>query len=329
MDADINTEEDVQNQSLSVRQIMDVLDKAKTRLNLVFLDACRNNPYASRSFRSTERGLARVSAPSGTLISYATKPGSVAADGDGRNGLYTSKLLAQMDSNIQIELTLKQVVTAVKAASQGKQEPWMEGSIEGDFCFAGCGAGGGTQIASLEPVPTPASAQSRSKEQIEDDTWKVAEGANILDAYEAYLSTYPNGRYVGQAKIKIAVLKKRGTVASKPEPAVAVNKPEPAYVSQGGLTWMPITFLTKPWAEANSYCTNTAINGQSGWRLPTKDELSALHASGAINGQGWTLSLTWSSTPNGWGGHYYVVLDGGWVSAAPDSYEGNVVSCVR
>ncbi len=110
VDADINSEEDVPNQSLSVKQIMDVLDTARTRLNLVFLDACRNNPYA-RSFRSGSRGLARVSAPSGTLISYATRPGSVAADGNGRNGLYTSKLLLQMDRNIQIEQALKLVVT--------------------------------------------------------------------------------------------------------------------------------------------------------------------------------------------------------------------------
>jgi hypothetical protein len=138
VDAEILAEEDVANQSLAVKQIMDVLDDSKSRLNLVFLDACRNNPY-SRSFRSAAGdGLARISAPSGTLISYATRPGSVAQDGDGHNGLYTSKLLAQMDSNLQIELALKQVVTAVKTASQGKQEPWMEGSIEGDFCFAGC-----------------------------------------------------------------------------------------------------------------------------------------------------------------------------------------------
>jgi hypothetical protein len=146
VDAEIAAEEDVPNQSLAVKQIMDVLDESKTRLNLVFLDACRNNPYA-RSFRSTAgEGLARISAPSGTLISYATRPGSVAQDGDGHNGLYTSKLLAQMDSNLQIELALKQVVTAVKADSQGKQEPWMEGSIEGDFCFAGCATSGDTPI---------------------------------------------------------------------------------------------------------------------------------------------------------------------------------------
>ncbi|MDP2805858.1 MAG: SUMF1/EgtB/PvdO family nonheme iron enzyme [Gallionellaceae bacterium] len=163
VDADINSEEDAPNQSLSMNQIMDVLEESKSRLNLVFLDACRNNPYA-RSFRSGDKGLARVTAPSGTLISYSTRPGSVAADGSGRNGLYTSKLLAQMESNQQIELLLKRVVTEVKAASQGKQEPWMEGSIEGDFCFVGCGSGAST-VANIAPA---VAAQPKKETQTEN-----------------------------------------------------------------------------------------------------------------------------------------------------------------
>lgn len=135
VDADIQGEEDVANQSIAVRQVMDVMDEARTRMNLAFLDACRNNPYA-RSFRSGGEGLARVSAPTGTLISFATRPGSVAADGNGRNGLYTSELLKAIDEpNLPVELMLKRVTSGVKQASKGLQEPWMEGSIEGDFEF--------------------------------------------------------------------------------------------------------------------------------------------------------------------------------------------------
>ena len=138
VDADITGEEDVPNQSLAMKQIMDVLGDAKTRLNLVFLDACRDNPY-SRSFRSASKGLSKENAPSGTLISFATRPGSVAADGVGRNGLYTGALLEAMDNKGQpIEQVLKRVVTSVKAESKNQQEPWMEGSIEGDFCFGSC-----------------------------------------------------------------------------------------------------------------------------------------------------------------------------------------------
>ena len=136
VDAEITSEEDVPYQSISIKQIMDVLDESKSRLNLVFLDACRNNPYA-RSFRSgSGDGLARFQAPSGTIISYATRPGSVAADGKGRNGLYTEYLLKAMDlSNEPIEQALKTVVREVRSASKGAQEPWMEGSIDGDFYF--------------------------------------------------------------------------------------------------------------------------------------------------------------------------------------------------
>jgi hypothetical protein len=139
VDADISSEEDVPNQSLALRQVMDVLDGAKTQLNLVFLDACRDNPFA-RATRSGSRGLARVEAPSGTLISYATRPGSVAHDGTGRNGLYTTQLLHQIrdSADLPIEVVLKRVVVGVKQESSGQQEPWYEGSLEGDFCFGTC-----------------------------------------------------------------------------------------------------------------------------------------------------------------------------------------------
>jgi uncharacterized caspase-like protein len=97
VDAAIHTEEDVPLNSLNLNTLLDRLDEAKAGVKLLFLDACRNNPYA-RSFRSTARGLARVQdAPSGTLMHFATRPGSVAADGTGANGLYTTELLRQID----------------------------------------------------------------------------------------------------------------------------------------------------------------------------------------------------------------------------------------
>ena len=201
VDAEINSEEDVPNQSLAVKQIMDVLDESKTRLNLVFLDACRNNPYA-RSFRSADKGLARVNAPSGTLISYATRPGSIAADGGGRNGLYTSKLLAQMNSTVQIEQALKRVVTAVKAASQGKQEPWMEGSIEGDFCFAGCNTGVPAQGATAQPSPAIIDSAA-----LELEAWNTAKEMDTADAYQAYLADHADGRHAKFAQAAINKLK--------------------------------------------------------------------------------------------------------------------------
>src|SRR5207248_4979402 len=140
VDADIVSEEDVALQSIDINKVLDMLGDSKTRLNLLFLDACRNNPYA-RSMRSGVNGLAKVDAPSGTLISFATRPGSTASDGSGGHGLYTEKLLRVMgEPGLPIEQVLKRVGSEVKKDTRGAQEPWMEGSIEGEFYIRG-GAG--------------------------------------------------------------------------------------------------------------------------------------------------------------------------------------------
>lgn len=215
VDADINSEEDVPNQSISMKQVMDVLEDAKTRLNLVFLDACRNNPYA-RSFRSNDRGLARISAPSGTLISYATRPGSVAADGVGRNGLYTGELLTQMaQTQAPIEQVLKRVVANVKGGSQGKQEPWMEGSIEGDFCFGGCTSGS-----------TPTAAPARSDAEFEQELWNNIKNSASLDAIDVYLRQYPQGQFVTQARALLQKLKVNAIKTGQPSGVAVIDKPQ-------------------------------------------------------------------------------------------------------
>ena len=92
VDADIAREDEVQYRSFDVNEVLDKMDSARTAINLVVLDACRNNPFA-RSFKLAQTGLAQMDAPTGTLIAFATAPGSVAQDGDGNNGLYTSALL--------------------------------------------------------------------------------------------------------------------------------------------------------------------------------------------------------------------------------------------
>jgi len=135
VDADIETEDDVPTQSLDIAKVLELMEEAKTRVNIVLLDACRDNPYARR-FRSASRGLARLDAATGTLISFSTRPGSTAYDGDGQNGLYTEHLLRHIDEpNVPIEQVLKRVGAGVKLASKGKQEPWSEGLIEGEFFF--------------------------------------------------------------------------------------------------------------------------------------------------------------------------------------------------
>lgn len=196
VDALIESEEDVPRGSLNVNEVLGLMEESKTRLNLVFLDACRNNPY-TRSFRSTAGGLAKLEAPSGTLISFATRPGSVAADGSGKNGIYTEQLLRVMERpGLQIEQVLKQVTSLVKRASGGRQEPWMEGSIEGEFYFQP--PQGGVQTF----TPTHHTT-SEPTVDIEQEFWnRVKDSKNATD-YEAYLTEYPSGKYVNLAKLEI------------------------------------------------------------------------------------------------------------------------------
>jgi len=126
VDADIQGEEDVPLNSLSLNVVLSTMEESKAGVKLLFLDACRDNPFA-RSFRSSAGGdLGKIgSAPSGTLIHYATRPGSVAADGKkGGNGLYTEHLLKWLDvPNTPIEAMHKKVAMGVEQDSKGKQEP--------------------------------------------------------------------------------------------------------------------------------------------------------------------------------------------------------------
>lgn len=157
VDAQIEGEDDVPLFSINVNtQLLTMLEETKAGVKLLFLDACRNNPYA-RSFRSGGGDLGRIgSAPSGTLIHYATRPGSVASDGSGANGLYTEQLLKFMGQpNVVIESMLKQVSAGVETVSRGKQEPWSEGSLKGDFFFSG-DAQGAAAMALAKPSQTPA-----------------------------------------------------------------------------------------------------------------------------------------------------------------------------
>ncbi len=88
---------------------------------------------ASRSFAG---GLAKVEPPRGTLISYATRPGSVAEDGEGSNGVYTSQLLRHLGTpNLPVESVFKRIANDVYRSTNGRQEPWHEGNLRGEFAF--------------------------------------------------------------------------------------------------------------------------------------------------------------------------------------------------
>lgn len=133
--AEIESESDVKYKAIDAGIVLGKMEDARNDLNIVILDACRNNPFA-QSFRSTSFGLARMDAPKGSMIAYATAPGSVAADGVGRNGIYTKHLLKHMkEPGLKIEEVLKKVRIDVMDETEEKQIPWESTSLRGDFYF--------------------------------------------------------------------------------------------------------------------------------------------------------------------------------------------------
>ncbi|OTE95677.1 hypothetical protein BCS42_06965 [Crenothrix sp. D3] len=135
VDANLMREDDIKRKAINANDVMEKMGEGKSHLNLVFMDACRNNPFPS-STRAVSRGLIGMNAPNGTLVVFSTNPGNVAADGSGRNGTYTKHLLEQMSQpKLEIGMMLRKVRTAVKEDTGGQQVPWENGSIEGEFFF--------------------------------------------------------------------------------------------------------------------------------------------------------------------------------------------------
>lgn len=131
----INRQNDVRYKAVNLGQVLGAVEDATNSLNIVILDACRNNPLP-RSFRSSSRGLARVEGPKGTIIGFATSPGSEALDGEGDNGVYTKHLLRNINlPGISIEQVFKKVLQGVNQETGGKQTPWTESSFTGNFSF--------------------------------------------------------------------------------------------------------------------------------------------------------------------------------------------------
>jgi len=121
--------------AVSVKDVLSKMENAKNRLNMVFIDACRNNPFDGFSKGDQKAGLAWEGSAEGMLIAYATAPNKAALTSKERNSPYTKYLLHFMKENLPIELMLKQVRLAVKNETTGRQTPWYAASFDGEFTF--------------------------------------------------------------------------------------------------------------------------------------------------------------------------------------------------
>ena len=200
IDATLKSERALRFEALELGDILEELEETEARINIVILDACRNNPF-ERRFRGGARGLAVVDAAQGTLIAYATAPGSVASDGLGENGLYTQELLKALDQpGLKVEEVFKSVRRQVSEASGGEQIPWESSSLVGDFVF------NTAPIAKLTPAIANQTQAAYPRPEKEMLFWQSIENSQDQADFKDYLDQYPSGTFSGIASRRIALL---------------------------------------------------------------------------------------------------------------------------
>jgi len=205
--ARIEDEIDVEIEGVRASSLLRTLRKAKSSLNIVILDACRNNPFESAS-RSAGRGLAKMDAPTGTLLAYSTAPGKVAEDGSGNNSTYTRALARAIKTpGAKVEEVFKTVRVSVVDRTQGRQVPWESSSLTGDFIFL-------EKPPEPEPVVT-ASTSAADTTQIEIEYWKSIANSTNPALFDAYLAEYPDGIFKSIAEQRVASL---NAALTQPEP---------------------------------------------------------------------------------------------------------------
>jgi len=293
--ARINKEADVKYQAVDANRILDEMATANNGLNIVMLDACRDNPFA-RSFRNASRGLAIVSsAPSGTFISYSTSPGNVARDGDGRNSPYTAALLQYMQApGLTISDMFINVRTKVK--KETGQVPWELSSLEGQFYFMS-----GSPGKSAATVPSGKGIVGREEssgsmtvatDALDEESRKLEEEERKLEKEKALLERRKSLDAERQkiAEEKAALEGKTTTLAMGQRPTVTgpkeINRDARFIAYDNGTvldTQTNLMWAAKDngaginWAKAKPYCENYRGGSYTDWRAPTHAELTELY----------------------------------------------------
>ncbi len=205
VDAKLNSAADVPKQAVDIEAVMSAFKSAGNRMNIVVLDACRDNPFADGK-TSTGKGLAPLDAPTGTFLAYATAPGNVAADGavGSKNGLYTGFLLQELQKpSASIENVFKRVRFQVRKASDGAQIPWETTSLEDDFVFN----------SGIKKVVKLTENEKEKQFDIEKAEWDKIKDSKSADPFFAFVQKYPNGLLTQSAMSAIDRFNKAKTVA--------------------------------------------------------------------------------------------------------------------
>jgi uncharacterized caspase-like protein len=215
--AQIAKEADVKIESVTADDVMEQMEFASNQVNIIILDACRNNPVA-RSMRSASRGLAPMQSDSvrGTFIAYSTSPGQTAADGSGTNSPYSQALASTIvKPGVGIEEAFRQVRAQVMAATEDKQIPWDSSSLTAPFFFKPSQFTTSSAPAPAAPAK-PAATSTPASLEVEQAMWDGIKDSKEAGDYQVYLDQYPNGIFAQMARNRLASL---GQGAPREQPA--------------------------------------------------------------------------------------------------------------
>jgi uncharacterized protein YecT (DUF1311 family) len=225
-------EADVDFQMLNANLVLRQMEGSGTRLNVVILDACRNNPFAGRSLRAATGGLAQMQAPEGTVISYATQPGNVAQDGKDGNSPFTSSLAQTIKQpGHDVIEAFNEVGLAVKRSTGGNQQPWLSISpIDGKFYFAGAA-----------PGPAKSEGAGSDERALELSFWDTVRTSNSSAVVQTYLDRYPDGVFAALGRARVQELKDKADAVMKQQLANARNVIVPRTTQKPSVSCIQIT----------------------------------------------------------------------------------------
>ncbi len=215
---------------------LDLIQASMERIssaNILIFDACRDNPLSRNLARAVStrsitigRGLAPSESGAGTLIAYATSPGSVAADGSGKHSPFTQALLKFLPQKGEdISSILIQVRNDVMAATEGRQIPWDHSSLSSRFYFIAPEPPAPKQpapVAAIEPATQTPGRATSFDQSFELEFWNSVKESNNIDSLNAYLERFPDGWFLSLARIKIEELKRKSAALSVAKPPAIV-----------------------------------------------------------------------------------------------------------
>jgi len=352
----IEKELDVELESISLARVFREMEYAENRINIVILDACRDNPF-SRSFRNTTRGLAIIgNAPSGTFVSYSTGPNQVARDGNLKHSPYTKALL---DNITKPELSINQVFMNVRNTLKKEtgQVPWELSSLDSDIFFVPVSRGKRiNKIASSASVPSV-------EDKLEEEKRKLEEAERILESekvsYEKEKALREKLKTIEEERKQLASKRqaeRKAEIERKPiKSIVALGDRKERFVTLDDYT----VFDTQTklmwasedngeninWVDAKSYCENFRGGGYSDWRLPTLEELAGLYDDSLAGYEqacgskfGWvkltdsiyiTCCCVWASEMDGSRAEYFNFHSGNWNYKSPSNHAAQRALPVR